>query len=213
MTVVLWDINSKKRRDNDKLGETDVTDWTIDEYYEIAKRCILSHASPPLAQSMLKSEDALSFMAEHLMYAAFRWREGKGRTVNSYLNQCAIWAIKGWVRLSNRASQHSMLSINTESHPDSRTQMYELLEDENSEVPDVALMKIEKSNNISSVIDDAGLTERQRHCIEVVYVQGQRPSEVARDLGISRQAVDQCLHKGIDKIRMATNGKTQEILT
>jgi len=214
MTVVLWDIDVKKRRQNNSLNDQGVTDWTLDDYYQVAQRCIGAFASGSLAQSMLRNEDAISFVAEHLMYASCRWNETAGRTVHSYLNQCAIWAIKRWIKLSNKATQTEVVSLNADSCPGSRTQAYEIIADVNTQTPDEALSDQEQSDALAKIVDNAGLTERQRHCLDVVYVKGQKPSDVARDLGISRQAVDQCLNKGIRKIQVVIDGSNkEEVLT
>ena len=211
--VVLWDINTKKRRQNSTLNEKPAVDWSLEQYYETAKRCIGAFTSGPLAHAMIQDEDAISFVAEHLMYGAHRWKENmvNGRALHSYMNQCAIWAIKVWISLSRRAEKHNMLSLNYSEGDNStgtsndRDQLYAYIPDEKSPLPEAVMMDQEQSDNISDVISNAGLTPRQQHCIEVVYVQGQRKSDVARDLGISRQAVAQCLEKGIQKIKVAIN--------
>lgn len=204
MTVVLWDIDVKKRRANKTLNDTSACDWSLDEYYRVAKRCICAFTSGSLAQTMLRNEDAMSFVAEHLMYGAHRWNESGGRTLHCYLNQCAIWSINRWILLTKKAQ--STISLN-ETIRSGRTQRYAILPDESLATPDDILLSKERTENLANVIDNAGLTERQQHCMEVIYVQGQTPSEVARELGISRQAVGQCLNKGIQKIQVAINGK------
>jgi RNA polymerase sigma factor (sigma-70 family) len=210
MTVVLWDINVKKRSQN-TLNDQSVKDWTLDDYYEVAQRTIGAFASAPLASSMLRNEDAISFVAEHLMYGAHRWSETGGRSVNAYLNQCAIWAIYRWIALSKKANAESVVSLNRSRGPDSRRQLYEMTTDERAAAPEDDMVALEQSDTIASLLENAGLTERQKHCIEVVYVQGKKPSDVARDLGITRQAVDQCLTKGIKKIRVAIDGKEETL--
>jgi len=210
MTVVLWDINVNKRRKNNNLGKTDATNWTLHDYYHVAQRCIGAFAIGPLAKSMLRNEDAISFVAEHLMYAAFRWDCSGGRTLRSYLNQCAIWSIMTWLTLVKKSNRYPIISINEDAYTDSRTKLYEIIQDKNSEIPDQVIMGQEQSDNLMNVIDDACLTERQQHCLDAVYIQGQRPSEVARELGVSRQAVDQCLNNGVNKIRIVINDQNKE---
>jgi len=213
MTVVLWDIDANKRRKNNTLNDTSVCDWTLDDYYNVAQRCIGAFAAGPMAQSMLRNEDAISFVAEHLMYAAYRWTESGGRTINSYLNQCAIWSIHRWIVLTKKASNKSCLSLHLDSsHGTQKQLLYAKIADTTVAAPDEILMSQETTSGLAHVLDDAGLTERQRHCLEVVYVQGQKPSDVARDLGISRQAVDKCLTKGIHKIKVAIDGQDKESL-
>jgi DNA-directed RNA polymerase specialized sigma subunit len=204
----LWDINVQKRRSNGGMSQTSACDWTLNDYYEVAKRCIGAFAVGSLAQSMLRNEDAISFVAEHLMYGAHKWSETGGRTVNSYLNQCAIWSIQRWITLSKKTHKHEMVSLNDDCRG-SCSQRHEIIADDKSLTPDSIVSHQEQSMHL---IEDFGLTTRQRHCLEVVYIQGQRPSDVARDLGISRQAVDQCLRKGTHKIRVVIDDKEKESL-
>jgi RNA polymerase sigma factor (sigma-70 family) len=161
---------------------------------------------------MMQDEDALSFVAEHLMIGAHRWDETRGRSLHSYLNQCAIWCIKRWVKIHKANPHGAIASLNEEAFTDSRIQMYEITADDKSAMPDDDMSSQEDSIELASLIDKAGLTERQLHCIEVVYIKGQRPTEVARDLGISRQAVDQCLTKGIRKLRSAIDEQKEVFL-
>ena len=204
MGVVLWDINvTKRRQNNEPQSENYATKWTLDDYYKIAQRCIGAFAAGSLAKAMMRDEDAISFVAENLMYGAHRWNGDKGRTLHCYLNQCAIWCIYRWVKLTKRSSTQLILSLDEDVFTDSRMQMHETIADEKS-----AIDKTRRENiaELTHVIDRAGLTDRQMHCIEVVYIQGQRPAEVARDLGVSPQAIDQCLAKGIRKIQVAIHG-------
>ena len=214
MTVVLWDIDVNKRRQNDNLGDADATNWSLQDYTNIAQRCIGAHAVGSLAKNMLRNEDAISFVAESLMIASFRWNPERGRTLNSYLNQCAIWSIQRWIMLSRRANRKAMASLDASKYhtTDETPPLYAVVADDNTQTPDDILSGLETTDGLHTLIEDAGLTERQLHCLEVVYIQGERPADVARDLGISRQAVDQCIHKGIHKIRMAMNGTYKETL-
>lgn len=211
MTVVLWDINVTKRRKNNTLNDTGIKDWSLNDYYRVAQQCIGTFATGDLAKSMLKSEDAISFVAEHLMYASFRWKPDGGRTINAYLNQCAIWCIPRWVSLSKKATSTSPWSINIDINKNDtkHNQLYATIADTHTQSPDKILMDQEQTLGLAKLINSAGLTERQQYCVEVVYLSGEKPAHVARNLGISRQAVDQCITKGIHKIKAVADGKAE----
>ena len=204
--VIIRDIDVTKRQQGGEIRAVSSTGWTLQQYRAVAKRCIGAFASPSLAKSMLRSEDAIAFVVEKLVYGAHKWELSRGRTLHSYLNQCSIWAIRSWIEMIK--SQPQLMSINMEYH-DSHSQLYESLPDFKADTPDNIVANKERTEELSNVISSAGLTERQSYCLEVVYVEGQRPSDVARDLGISRQAVDQCLDKGIRKVQVALHGKEQ----
>jgi len=102
---------------------------TLYEYIEIAKRCIGAFASD-CGQSLLNDDDAVAHVAEHLMLGHLRWKEDGGRTLYSYLNQCAIWAIKSWKnKLYQTNKQHQELSLNASSGRDEGTQLYQFVSD------------------------------------------------------------------------------------
>jgi len=209
MTIVLHDINVTKRRQNNTLGTTGAVNWTLEEYYNMAERCIGTFAEGSMAHAMLQNEDAVAFVAEHLMYGAYRWGEDKGRTVRAYLNQCAIWSIHTWVKRTTIANQIQTLSLHENCSNGLRMHRYQTIADINALPADVIVSRQEQ---LCSLLDGYGLTSRQKYCLEVVYVQGQKPSDVAKELGISRQALDQCMDKGIQKIRISIDGK-QTIFT
>ena len=207
MTVVLWGINVSKRLESGNLSSTPEIEermLSLDDYYEVARRCISAFASGTVRSSMLKSEDAMSFVAEHLMYASCRWEAEGGRTLHSYLNQCAIWAIRRWILISKNAMKHSCVSLNQDNN-DEQNQLYNIISD-GSEQPVDELCRKEEEAAIRSIMDSE-LTDRQRECIELIYIQGFSGADAARKLGISRQAVEQCTTKGLTKIRTTLNDK------
>jgi RNA polymerase sigma factor (sigma-70 family) len=206
--AVTWNINSKKCSQ-----PITCVDWTLDKYYNVAKQCIGYFAKGSLASSMLRDEDAISFVAEYLMYAAGDWRPDGGRTIKSFLNQRAIWAIIHWITISKRASKRRALSLNAESSSDSRTQHYELQPDITAKDPGSALTQREQSERLARIIDGASLTKRQRYCLDMVYYKEERPSVVARNLGVTRQAVDQSLQQSLHKLRIALHGEQETFLT
>jgi RNA polymerase sigma factor (sigma-70 family) len=203
MTVVLWDINVFKRRNNYQENHDSPHDWGLQDYYSAAQRCIGAFASSSLAHSMLRDEDAVSFVAEHMMYAAHRWHHERGRTLHSYLNQCALWSIKRWIKLCKTANCAAIISLH-DTHIDDRKPLYAITAVD-VDAPDAQLNAQDLHNELSAAIDSANLTSKQSRCIESVYVQGLKPAEVARNLGITRQAVHQCLEKGVAKIKAVMN--------
>lgn len=204
MTVVLWDINVSKRQSSGTLTSTPEMEQrmlSLDDYYEVARRCISAFASGSVRNSMLRSEDALSFVAEHLMYASCRWEADGGKTLYSYLNQCAIWAIRRWILISKNAMKNHCVSLN-QSYED-QDELYSVISD-GTDQPVDELCRKEEQEAIRRIMDSE-LTDRQRECIELIYIQGFSGADTARELGISRQAVEQCTTKGLTKIRMTLN--------
>jgi len=205
--VVLWDIDKKKRAANKHISKETAVDWGVQDYHDVATRCIGAFASSDLAQSMLQNEDAISFVAEHLMYAAQRWEQYPGgRSLRSYLNQCASWCIKRWIEISQKSMSKSHMSLNAPMGAEEDSQLYEIIADVKSKSADEIL----EAQELRNLIHNIDLTERQLQCINSVYVCGQMASDVARDLNVSRQRVDQCLTAGIKKIRTAIENEEKK---
>lgn len=196
MTVVIRDINVKKRASSECFKNPPEM-YTMPEYVEIAKKCICTFAEHSFAQSMLRDEDAISHVAEHLMIGHCRWKEDGGRTLRSYLNQCSIWAIQVWLTKVCEANAKSILSLNHSSTSfDSREQLYELVADKKAEEPFELLFN---NNRVAAMelINSECLNETQRTCLEGRYIEGKSLQAIADGLGVTRQAVFQTVDKAI----------------
>ena len=111
MTVVLKDIDFKKRKNNN-YSKSNAEMYTLEEYLKISKKCISLFAERQMASRMLKDEDAISHVAEHIIWGHMRWRLDGGRTLRSYLNQCAIWAVKVWRTKIYQTEKKKIYSLN-----------------------------------------------------------------------------------------------------
>jgi hypothetical protein len=80
---------------------------TLENYTNIAKKTISKFASkfyPGLSKEMLNNDETVAEVASAIMMADWNWdrnRKGKntglGKSMYSYRNQCAIWAIKTYI--------------------------------------------------------------------------------------------------------------------
>ena len=198
MTVVLRDIDVTKRSKNDYVTNAD-TLLTLHEYLEIAKRCIGAFAS---SSNLLNDDDAVAHVAEHLMLGHLRWKEDGGRTLHSYLNQCAIWAIKSWKnKLYQTNKQRRELSLNADiGRSRDGVQLYQLVPDKKAKEPfDILFNDNEKT--VRALIESDCLTQLQRYCLKQRYVENQTLQEIANSLSISRQAVHLHIKKAIARLQ------------
>jgi len=204
MTVVLRDVDVTKRSKNDYVTNAD-TLLTLHEYLEVAKRCI--GAFDP-SSNMLRDDDAIAHVAEHLMLGHLRWKENGGRTLHSYLNQCAIWSIKSWKSKLYQTNQRQELSLNMPSGSggSSRTfdghdaELYQLVPDKRAKEPfDILFNDDEKT--AQALTESDCLTRLQRYCLKRRYVESQTLQEIADSLSISRQAVHLHVKKAIIRLQ------------
>mgnify|MGYP003111185376 CR=1 FL=1 len=200
MPVVMKDIDFNKRNKNDYENNSNEM-YSLKQYTNIAKKCISKFSGDGVSHSMLKSEDAISHVAEHIMWGHVRWREDGGRALKSYLNQCAIWAIKSWKTKIYKNEDIASLNYCKPSEAAGReTQAYQNVQDKKCKEP----FELLYNNNLSemkSLIESKCLTKLQSKCLYERYVEGKKLRQIAETLCVSRQAVNQHISKAVKKLR------------
>jgi len=203
MTVNLYDIHAHKRQDNylETSPELEAKMLSLQEYEDIAKQCIGALVAGPLARTMLRDEDAIAHIMHCLMEGTARW-DGRG-SHHGYLKQCASWGIHRWIATWNKQqAKESVLSLNTHVGEGERMQLYEV-------TPDTRHAEQERMRDVieqaQACLNVSTLTDHQRQCLELHYLEGVSQTDIAARLGISRQAVHHCINNGLEKIRAAVN--------
>jgi len=206
VSIVLKDIDFNKRKVNN-YSENKAEMYTLHEYRNIAKRCISLFAEKPSSYGMIKNEDAIAHVAEHIMWGHMRWREDGGRTLKSYLNQCAIWSIKVWKTKIYQTDKKKELSLNHTicNSSGSESEQYKIIADKKSKTPEQIIFE-NKRHQAKELIDDKCLTNLQNKCLELRYIDGKKLQEIADEMGVSKQAINQHIKKGIKKLRERNNG-------
>ena len=201
MSIVLKDIDFNKRKTNN-YSEIQVDMYTLDEYRNIAKRCISLFSDGPSSYRMINNEDAISHVAEHIMWGHIRWREDGGRTLKSYLNQCAIWAIKVWKTKIYQLDKKKTLSLNHVVSGDSgsESEQYKMIADKKTKTPEEILFD-NKKKEAKDLISNKSLTKLQNKCLELRYLDGKKLQEIADEMGVSKQAINQHIKKAVNKLR------------
>jgi len=201
MTVVLKDIDFKKR-ENNNYGQSNAEMYNLEEYRKISKKCISLFAENQMASRMLRDEDAISHVAEHVMWGHIRWRQDGGRTLKSYLNQCAIWAIKVWRSKTYQTEKKKIYSLNhqIDGKDSGKVEYVQITPDKKAKEP-FDLIFNDKTKEALTSINSSCLTSLQSKCLYGRYIDGRKLQEIADELGVSRQAVNQHIKKGINKLR------------
>lgn len=193
MSVVVVDINSttlKKTGNMTSTPEKEARMLPLEEYYKIAKRVIIHFASPSLAKSMVKDEDAMSFMVESLIRGTMRWNptRHKGRTLRSYLNQCGRWAIPRWILNKKQADKHKDLSLDMDIDDDGNS-MHNFIAD------------TYPVGNIEDMIDRPYLNDTQKECLRLRFVNGMTFRDIGAALNKTGQRIEQIVDAAIKKLR------------
>ena len=179
---------------------------TLSNYTNIAKKTISKFASkfyPGLAKEMLNSDETVSEVANAIMYADWNWdknRKGKktglSKTIYSYRNQCAIWAIKTYITSKYKKNQkiqkcndyfQQNLQIRYDQDPADVYENKEYLENLQQDVKDL--------------LETSPLTDKQKQQIKMYYYDEKTLSEIGDIFGVTREAVRQNIHKGLEILR------------
>lgn len=184
-------------------------------YINLAQKTVSKFAknfSSNLAKEMLSSEDAIANVANAIMMADWRWdKERKGKTGQqknrySYRNQCAIWAIKSYMtrKGQSRNKAHSV-DFDTQ-YEDENLSLLDILPSK-SKSPLQILIDKEKNNDIQDIVNQilsnnsSILSDRQKQCVHLYYIEGYTFAEIGKRFSITREAVRQNIKKSIEKIR------------
>lgn len=183
---------------------------SLPTYIALAKKTISKFAPKfynGLSTEMLKNEEAISDVATSLMYADWRYdsdRSGKTglkKTLYSYRNQCAIWAIKTYITTRYKKKKNFSLDYNN----DNDQILSEMLEDTKVNSPLDSLIEKERLANLEQVIkdllDNDSLSVKQKTQIRMYYFEDKTLSEIGKEFGISREAVRQNIKRGLDLIK------------
>jgi RNA polymerase sigma factor (sigma-70 family) len=188
---------------------------TLSIYVSLAKKTISKFAPRfynGLAKEMLANEEAVSDVATAIMYADWRFdpeRSGKSglkKTLYSYRNQCAIWAIKTYVTHKYKNKNKKSLSLdNNLSSIEEHVNAYDLLASSSEKDPLEKIIEKEEqqevSKNINELLNNANISEKQKQQIIMYYFENLTLSKIGKHFGVSREAVRQSIKRAIETIK------------
>lgn len=198
------DISPRRQQYPDANSQTFLT---LEEYLEIARRCILSHvAHKQLCHQMLQSDDALSYVAHDIMMADWKFdSQGGKRTRMGYRSQCAKWSIIRFINNMNNSKNKVLPSIN-QSFGDSDRQFTDFIEDYREPGTQV-IDEAEEIDNIRALLYNGCLTESEAKCLDLYYLHDLTLQEIGTKLGVSKQRIQQVVKKGLQTLKEnLTNG-------
>jgi RNA polymerase sigma factor (sigma-70 family) len=182
-------------------------------YTNLAKKTISKFAPKfynGLSMEMLKNDDAISDVATAIMYADWRFDEtrvgisGQKKTLYSYRNQCAIWAIKTYITNKYKKQKKDTVSLNFSLDNDN-DQIGSSIQDPKSYDPiDIAISneKTEAYKKYIQCIFDSGLlTKKQISIIKLYYLENETLASIGKKFGVSREAIRQNLKRAIALIK------------
>lgn len=189
---------------------------TLDNYLILAKKAISKFANKTfngLSIKMIKDEDAISYVANAIMMADWRWDEnyindnGTKKSLYSYRNQCSIWAIQTYAKQFYSKKQKALAKYLSLDHTteDDNPLTYQYISDKNIKNPlDILMLKEQEKDlkdTIKNLLEASNLTERQKEYIKLYYFDGLTLDKIGKQFNITREAVRQNLSKALNSIR------------
>lgn len=184
-------------------------------YITLAQKAISkfgSSFSGNISKEMLKSEDAISSVANALMMADWRWDKdrkgetGQQKTKYSYRNQCAIWAIKSYIGRKKNKKNHKKDFYFTDGSASEEISLLDFIDSGVSDPIDLIIDDEEKrsiKNYLETILSPESniLTEKQSEYIKLYFFENNTFAEIGDKFNITREAVRQGIKKALEKIR------------
>ena len=182
---------------------------TLETYINLAKKTISKFAGkmyPSLVKEMLNNDEVISEIAEAIMIADWKWDEnrvgkstGMKKTIYSYRNQCAIWAIKTYAtkQYKNNKKYQDQIDKYLSTYNSDQVIYSDPTQKEIEEKEYYTNLK----HDMSQLLDMSPITDKQRDIIKQYYYDNKTLAEIGRTYGVTREAIRQNLNKSLNTIR------------
>ncbi len=160
----------------------------LDEYRKLVKKQI-KRLSGPIGQEILKDEQAIGDIMTEVMIADTKHDATKGRTRKCWLNQHAIYGTYDYV---NRKKKKQKIGDKS---------CYFIGEDDSIAHNKNEFTNIDDKETVSFLLENSGLTKKQRFVIEQKFLYNRKTKDIAQELGVSLWGVLLSIKSGIKKMR------------
>lgn len=193
---------------------------SLDFYINLAQK-IIAKMGPTffngLSKEMLKSEDAIAFVANAIMMGDWRWEQKNkeesksNKGLYSYRNQCAIWAIQTYItkQYKTKNNKKKILPQYSLNYVDNDLQLENIIADKNQQDPADIISDLEQktmqTNLINELLDSQIISDKQKEYIKAYYFDNMTLEKIGKQNSITREAVRQSIKSAIAKIRKLVN--------
>ena len=209
--MIIPSIGKQKIKYKDHSG---IQFESLDFYLNLSQK-IIAKLAPTffsgLSKEMLKNEDAVSFVANAIMMGDWRWEKSdekkQNKTLYSYRNQCAIWAIKTYItkKYKLNKSKKRSFSMSSFSLSDEDALLTELISDQKQKDPIDILIKEEENNTtcglVNELLNSDILTDKQKDHIKLYFLENYTLEKIGEKYDVKREAIRQSIKSSIKKIR------------
>lgn len=183
---------------------------TLENYTNIAKKTISKFASkfyPGLSKEMLSNDETVAEVAGAIMMADWNWdknRKGKntglGKSMYSYRNQCAIWAIKTYI-----TSKFKKNKKQTKYNDYYNMHYIEKTVQNPSEIVEQDENRETLVSDMKNLINNAPISDKQRQQLIMYYYENKTLADIGREFSVTREAVRQNIQKALSTIKKSVN--------
>lgn len=199
---------------------------SMSTYISLAKKTINKFAPKfynGLNKEMLSNEEAISDVATALMYADWRYdpdrtgKEGNKKTLYSYRNQCAIWAIKTYVtqKYKNSNKNIKIHSLDNTFSDNSDINGYGLAPNYTEKDPLSIIIENEEkqimSDDLNKALNSGIISDKQRDQLIMYYFDDMTLSQIGKKYNVSREAVRQNIKRAMQLIKNYDNSENNSV--
>ena len=183
---------------------------SLSTYLNLAKKTINKFAPKYISKEMLSSEEAISDIASAIMCADWKFdpdrfgKTGQKKTLYSYRNQCAIWAIKSYITNKYKKASNNEYSLDFVFN-NKENAFIDYIYNKKSKDPLDQLIENEDQMNIIDLIDKLLssniVSEKQKDQLRMYYIENKTLANIGSKYNVSREAIRQSLKRAIENIQ------------
>lgn len=188
----------------------------LDFYLNLSKKIIAKMGSSffnGLSKDMLKNEDSIAFVANAIMMGDWRWKQNnddlakQNKSLYSYRNQCAIWAMKTYVtkQYKNKYNNKKIKTDYSINHQTDSLSLESIIQDNSQREPIDIIIEKENNKEISDLLskffESDIISDKQKEYIKLYYFEKLTLEKIGKKFGVTREAIRQSLRSAIKRIR------------
>lgn len=197
-------------------NHSEVNFESLDFYVNLAQKIIAKMGSSffnGLSKDMLRSEDAISFVANAIMMGDWRWNQNndqedkQNKSLYSYRNQCAIWAMKTYItkQYKNKYSTKKIKADYSINYQTDDVSLENIIQDNTQHDPiDIIIEKEDNQivdNLLSKLFSSNIITDKQKDHLKMYYFDNMTLETIGKQYGVTREAIRQSIKSAISKIK------------
>jgi RNA polymerase sigma factor (sigma-70 family) len=207
MNYVISDVGRPRKKYPSNLGHKNADQsqaqerfLTLAKYHELARRIIGKFAPVDSKASMLASEDAIDFVAHHIMRGDWSFEPSRGNKISTLRGYNGRVAILEYIKAVSNQRQE----VSIDYKVDGNRTLGDVSEDPKAIEPQNIHMERERDQETRDYIRGLlnALSPVQRACVALHYLDDVGQSDIAKMMNMTREGVRQAIAKGMQKLHI-----------